>query len=205
MYLVFDTETTGFPKKDLKDPENPHITQLAWSLFNKEGKPYETFNSLIIPDGWEMPSVQMFLDKGKTQEEAVERAKFWVDNGFTQEKSLKEGKPIKQVMELFVKQLQKCEYIIAHNMNFDLAITSIEMIRLGITSEKKPTKVCTMQATTDICQLPGRNGFKWPNLTELHNYLFNCGFEGAHDALFDVNACAKCFFELKKRNLLNLN
>lgn len=205
MYLVYDTETTGFPKKDLKDPENPHITQLAWTLFSSEGKPFEWFDSLVKPDGWEMPSVQMFLDKGKTQEEADKRAKFWVDNGFTQEKSMKEGRPIKQVMETFHKALQRCEFIIAHNMNFDLAIVSIEMIRLGIVSENKPKKICTMQQTTDLLQLPGPHGFKWPNLAELHNYLFQCGFDGAHNAQFDVNACAKCFFELKKRNLLNLN
>jgi len=32
--------------------------------------------------------------------------------------------------------------------------------------------------------------------------LFGTGFEGAHDALADVKACADCFFELKKRKVI---
>ena len=64
-------------------------------------------------------------------------------------------------------------------------------------------KICTMKRTADICRIPnGRGGYKWPNLTELYTFLFNTNFADAHDAHFDVKACADCFFELKKRKLL---
>lgn len=205
MFLVFDTETTGFPKKDFKDPENPRITQLAWILYNKEGKPFKKFQSLIEPCGWEMPSVELFLKEGKTQEEAEKRAKFWVDNGFSQQKSLKEGRPIEYAIKHFIEAIEESQCMIAHNMNFDLAIVASEMHRLNKSAINKPKKICTMQSITDLLQLPGKHAFKWPNLTELHTYLFNKGFDGAHDAMSDVIACGDCFFELKKRKFYKLD
>ena len=48
-----------------------------------------------------------------------------------------------------------------------------------------------------MCIPGGRGGqFKWPTLTELHQKLFNKGFGEAHDAAYDVDATARCFFEL---------
>ena len=42
MFLIFDTETTGLPKKwnaPLSDSENwPRCIQLAWQLHDSEGK-----------------------------------------------------------------------------------------------------------------------------------------------------------------------
>ena len=61
-----------------------------------------------------------------------------------------------------------------------------------------------MKSMTDIMQLPGPYGFKYPSLNELHNWLFGCSFEGAHDALDDVKATAKCFFELKRKKLITI-
>lgn len=63
-----------------------------------------------------------------------------------------------------------------------------------------------MLESVDLCKLPGRypGNYKWPKLIELHNHLFGCDFEGAHDALDDVKATVKCFFELKKCGLINI-
>ena len=62
-----------------------------------------------------------------------------------------------------------------------------------------------MQTTTNFCQIPGPYGYKLPTLTELHQKLFDTLFNGTHDALCDVSACAKCFFELKKRGVLKIS
>ncbi len=56
-----------------------------------------------------------------------------------------------------------------------------------------------MKTTTGLLQLPGPYGFKWPKLEELHVFLFGKGYDGTHDAALDVEACARCFFELRKR------
>lgn len=55
-----------------------------------------------------------------------------------------------------------------------------------------------MQASTDLCRLPGPYGFKWPKLSELHYKLFGFDFKEAHDASVDINATEKCFWEMRK-------
>lgn len=189
MYLFFDTETTGKItdyKASFKEVEKfPRITQFAWQVYNLEGKLFKSFQSLVKPDGWEVP-----------------KEEFFIKNNMSTERCEKDGRPIKPILEQFLSELEGCKYLLAHNMNFDLPVTASEMHRLGLQAKNKPQKICTMQSTTDICQLPGPYGFKWPSLQELHQFLFKCDFEGAHDASDDVTATAKCFFELKKRNLL---
>ena len=60
-----------------------------------------------------------------------------------------------------------------------------------------------MQSSTNYCAIPGFYGnYKWPTLDELHRKLFNTGFEDAHDASVDINATAKCFWELKRRGVI---
>ena len=60
-----------------------------------------------------------------------------------------------------------------------------------------------MQKSVKVCKIPfeGRGGYKWPKLTELHQHLFNEDFEGAHDALADVMATVKCYFNLIKQGV----
>ncbi|MBC7525895.1 MAG: 3'-5' exonuclease, partial [Flavobacterium sp.] len=52
--------------------------------------------------------------------------------------------------------------------------------------------------TTNFCAIPGPYGYKWPKLSELHYKLFQTGFEEAHNAAADIQATAKCFWELKR-------
>ena len=65
-------------------------------------------------------------------------------------------------------------------------------------------RVCTMKSSTDFCRIPGSYGLKWPTLTELHLALFNTVFDETHNALKDVEACAKCFFQLKKKGIVDV-
>jgi DNA polymerase-3 subunit epsilon len=191
-YLVFDVETESLPRDynaSAEDVENwPRVIQLAYAIFDEEEKLLESKVDLIKPDGWEVPKEQ-----------------FWIDNGFSQDKNLAEGIPIKEAMENFVAVRSSVDYSIAHNISFDGKILRAEMFRLGMITEFTSIKVCTMKVSTSFCKLPapnGRRGYKWPTLNELHMKLFGVGFEGAHDAMMDVLACAKCFFELKRRGII---
>ncbi len=206
MYLIFDPETTGFPLPDFQDANNPRLIQSAWALINEDGKPFKKFESLIEPCGWEMPSIDFFIKKGFTEEQAKEKAKFWIEHGYSQEKSLKEGRPIEFAIKHFIEAIEESKYMIAHNLKFDLAIMASEMYRLKKSAVNKPVKFCTMKETTDLLKLPNTkgSGYKWPTLTELHQFLFKKGFDGAHDAMADVKACANCFFTLKKQKLITL-
>ncbi|PWJ42278.1 3'-5' exonuclease [Sediminitomix flava] len=191
MYLVFDTETTGLPKNwkaPMTDLDNwPRIIQLAWAFYDDSYQLVEKKVDLIKPDGWVMPTDT-----------------FWIENGFSQEKSEAEGIPITDALNSFKDKLEESNYLIAHNMSYDYNVAGAEFIRFMMRSQNKPQKICTKDSSTDYCKIPGPYGYKWPTLMELHTFLFEEGFEGAHDALADVEACARCFFELKKRNIIQI-
>ena len=59
MYLIFDTETTGLPKRwdaPITDTDNwPRCIQIAWQLHDEWGKVIESKDYLIKPDGFDIP------------------------------------------------------------------------------------------------------------------------------------------------------
>lgn len=185
MYLFFDTETNGkalsfnAPVTDLNNW--PRITQLGWQLYDKDENLINERCELIKPDGWEVP-----------------KEKFFIDNNMSTERCEEFGIPLNEVVSDLVKDIEKSQYMIAHNMKFDINVLGAELLRLKVKAANKTQKVCTMMESTNYCKIPGYRGYKWPTLTELHVKLFGEEFKGAHDALDDVKACAKSFFELKK-------
>jgi DNA polymerase III epsilon subunit-like protein len=191
MYLFFDTETTGLPinwKAPVSDVDNwPRVTQLAWQVYDEDGKLIRERCNLIKPDGWEIP-----------------KEAFFIDNNMSTERCEREGVRMLDILEDFVEQVGNADYLIAHNMAFDDKVIGAEMIRANLAFGSEPKKVCTMQESIDFCKIPPFKwgNYKWPKLIELHEKLFNEGFDGAHDALADVKACARSFFELKKRSII---
>ena len=190
MYLIFDTETTGLPKKykaPIEELDNwPRIVQIAWQLFNENETCISKKDYIIKPNGFIIPD---------------NAAKI---HGITTKRAVDEGHLIEPVLKEFSKEIEKSDHIIAHNLFFDEKIISAEFLRNNIKhSFQDINKICTMKASTKFCKLPHQyGGLKWPNLQELHIFLFKYEFEGMHNASADVDACAKCFFELKKRNIL---
>ena len=57
MYLIFDTETTGLPKRfnaPIKDTDNwPRCIQIAWQLHDVDGSLMEHQDFIIKPEGFE--------------------------------------------------------------------------------------------------------------------------------------------------------
>lgn len=190
-YLFFDTETNGLPKNynaEAYDIENwPRMLQLAFAVFNENGEKEHERSYLIKPNGFDVDK-----EAGKV-------------HGLTAER-MSDGIPVEDVILLFNVRLIAADVLIAHNINFDQAVIGAEMIRTGLPEFyeliKDKEKICTMNATTEFCKIPGPYGFKWPKLQELHHKLFGENFENAHDALVDVTAMAKCFFELKRLNII---
>lgn len=191
MYLFFDTETNGMAKNfraPVTDLDNwPRVTQLGWQLYDDNENLINEKSHLIKPDGWTIP-----------------KEKFFIDNNMSTERCEELGIPLREAVSEFLEDMKKAEYLIAHNMSFDDNVMGAEYIRLGLSPENEPKKICTMKETTNFCKmLPIRYGtYKWPTLTELHIKLFDEEFEGAHDALDDVKACARSFFELKKKEII---
>lgn len=198
MFLFFDCETTGLPKNwraPMQDVNNwPRVIQLAWLLTDREGKEMSRGKHLIKPHGWVVP-----------------KEKFWLDNGFTTELCDFAGRPIMEALGLFIECVDTAEAMISHNMAFDYNVVGAECIRADVKAAHKPKRYCTKEMSTYICKLPfegpqrgGGQNFKWPKLSELHRFLFQHDFDGAHDALADVIALRECFFELLNRKLIQL-
>ena len=186
MYLIFDTETTGLPKRwdaPITDSNNwPRCVQIAWQLHDAFGKIIEHQDFLITPDGYNIP-----YDAEKV-------------HGISTALAEAEGIPLADLLHRFNTVLSKTTFIVGQNLKFDINIMGAEFHRAGIATQMSTIPVldtCT-ETTAALLKLPGGRGgkFKLPTLTELHQYLFNKPFNEAHNATADVEATARCFFEL---------
>ena len=194
MYLIFDTETTGLPKKwnaPISDSENwPRCVQLAWQLHDNNGKLISHQSSIIKPDGFDIPF----------ESEKV--------HGISTVLANKIGENLDAVLEKFNSDLSKVKYIVGHNLKFDINIVGAEFFRMKIDNtlnEKSILDTCT-EKTANLCQIQGGRGkFKFPTLIELYKYLFNDDFQQAHNASADVEATSRAFFELIRINNFNVN
>lgn len=193
-YLFFDTETTGLPPKNLEGcPYNridiwPRLVQIAWIVADENGNTIKRRSEIIRPEGFIIP-------KGASDV-----------HGITTEKAMQKGVSLSKVLHEIYNDMQSVKLLVAHNYGFDHKILGAEFYRENIDTNIIDGKrhICTMLSSTNYCKLqPIVYGeYKWPKLEELHHKLFGYTFSGAHDALADVEATKKCFFELKKRGIL---
>lgn len=191
MYLIFDTETAGKPKKwnlPHTDTNNwPRMVQLSWLIFDKHYEKTDRQDHIIFPEGFTIPSSVVKI------------------HGISTERAKKEGKPLTTVLEKFAKAIEPSDYLIGHNISFDENVTGAEFVRKSIANQLFTTpRICTMKKSTDYCQLPGKYGYKWPSLGELHFKLFGEEFSDAHNAIADAEATARCFFKLLSLKALKL-
>ena len=193
MYIIFDTETTGLPKRwnaPLTDSENwPRCIQIAWQVHADSGELLSHEDYLIQPNGFTVPY----------DAEQI--------HGISTALAEQQGRPLDEVLTLFSTALEQAEYVGGHNVTFDLNIMGAEFLRLGDHNPLEEAQVidtCT-EETAQLCQLPGGRGgkFKLPTLTELYIHLFGAGFGEAHNATADVEATTRCFLELLRKGQLH--
>ncbi|WP_124979379.1 DNA polymerase III subunit alpha [Nonlabens xiamenensis] len=189
MYLIFDTETTGLPKRwdaPISDVDNwPRVVQIAWQLHDKMGNLIEAKDFLIRPDGFDIPY-------------DAERI-----HGISTALAEKEGIALEEMLEEFNIALGKTKFVVGQNLRFDLNVTGAEFERTKTANRLQEMPVldtCT-EHTAQLCKIPGGRGgkFKLPTLTELHEFLFNEAFGEAHNATADVEATTRCFLELVRQ------
>ena len=186
MYLIFDTETTGLPKKwnaPISDINNwPRCVQLAWQIHDNLGNCVESKDFLIKPDGYNIP-----YDSQKI-------------HGISTELAERDGHNLLEVLTQFNEAVKNSKFIIGHNVKFDLNIMGCEFYRLKVKNNLEVSKILDTcyEKTATLCKIPGGRGgkYKFPTLTELHSYLFSTSFADAHNATADVEATTRCFLEL---------
>ncbi len=253
MYLIFDTETTGFPKnfninfEDINNWDTARCVQLAWQLHDIQGNLINSSSKIIKPKGFEIPHASTKIHR------------------ITNEIADEQGHDIETVLDEFKTALENTEVIIGHNVSFDINVIGSEFFRIDSSfSYPKLEIIDTMKSTTDYCKitigkvgtvenisesgkfkdffkfrviidngdsgllykksdgLPNfsqgdkvsyeinnkgtikvRKGYKSPKLEELYKFLFKEDIINAHNAAADVDATARCFFELLRQGFFN--
>ncbi|RIV73657.1 DNA polymerase III subunit alpha [Flagellimonas aequoris] len=195
MYLIFDTETTGLPKRwdaPITDTDNwPRCVQIAWQLHDDLGNLVEHQDFLIKPDGFNIPY----------ESEQI--------HGISTALAEEQGVPLEEVLVKFNEALSRTKFVVGQNVDFDVNIMGCEFHRYQVESSLTTLPVldtCT-EHTAELCKIPGGRGgkFKLPTLTELHEFLFGEPFAEAHNATADVEATTRCFLELVRKRQFTAN
>lgn len=191
IFLGFDTETTGIPLRntDINDPRQPRIVQLAAAVYDHQGNTLRTLNAIIKPDGFD------------SIPEGAQKA-----HGISIERCHEEGRPMKEVLEEFNDMKAQATDRFAYNIPFDKKMLLREGNYHGVAHDSSKfdnSSWCVMEMMTSIAKMAPTermvsSGYGWkskpPKLIEAYQFCFGKPFDGAHDAMNDVNATKEIFF-----------
>lgn len=189
MYVIFDASANGKPKsyKAAQDDSFnwPRLLHLSWIILGEDLKPIQDYNCLIKPEGFTPNPTSLkshHLELEKLQEK---------------------GNVLKDVLDQFEKSIQENEFVFAHNLKFNEGVVGSEYRRMTRPSPLTGADTyCLMHEATYYCKLPGKRGYKWPSLQEMHSLIFNQGFTPSNNARADVIAASRCFIYLMKARAL---
>lgn len=213
--LIFDTETTGLSKSKIISKETMHL----W--------PFIVQFSYIIFDTKNYRTLKMYDKIIKLKPYNVISQESTNLHGITNEISESEGINLIDTLNEFLIDIKKVDLIVAHNMDFDISMVKIELLRLineyQINENTKQILEnyfnviinlnnlhCTMRKSVDLCQIERENVrgkyFKFPSLSELHVKLFNIEPNNLHNSLNDILITLRCFIKLThNRDVIKYN
>lgn len=190
--LFFDTETSGLPdwKNDSSGPDQPHIVSLSAMLHDENRQVIHRIDTLIKPRDWVIGEDTIAI------------------HGITNERAHAEGRDIDEVIDEFMVMYEQADILVAHNAPFDKRMIRIETKRRGMPKLEKPT-FCTASKSSALCNLEptfamvaaGFNNPKTPKLTEAYQVFFGVPLEGAHNAINDMDACARIYYFLRDKGV----
>ncbi len=200
MILFFDTETTGFVDRRMPydHPSQPGLTQIACVLTDSLGVERAMCSMLV-----------QSIDR-KVSAQAAEKT------GITDNLAMEFGVYPTAALYFWDRLAQMADRIVSHNVAFDRDVLRCMWTRFNPAFRATPSDFdrrhpegkwfCTMEAASPIVNLPPTErmiaaGFggkpKAPKLEECIKHFYDEDLAGAHDALVDVRACARVYFELQ--------
>ena len=195
--VVFDTETTDKiqyveDESGKKKAIMPRVIQLGY-IYYDTSDPSKTkiFDNLIDIDD----SIEISDGAAKIHhitKESIQAAK------------PTEKLPMEEALQQFINDIEKCDYVVAHNVEFDKNVLLHELEQLeneelktrGLalfnTFTEKNQWTCTMKDNIQVCKLqsdkqrnldrylkskgePPKNYYKFPKLSETYNHYFGYG------------------------------
>lgn len=181
MYMIIDTETNGLPitKKyceypsynDLEKYDSARIVQFTFMICDNNLEELKLHDYIIYAENFNIKNSEF--------------------HSITNEISKNNGYNFNTIADIFYNELQKCQYVVAHNIGFDLNVIKSELFRrklyhIIIELEKK-IEICTMKTFKYIVKAKNKyNKIKDPSLKELYKLAFNCDMENAHNSKYDV-------------------
>jgi len=199
---VLDTETTGL----FKDGHVPYAVQVSYIILNTSG----IGRGRVV-----VKSVDSIVRISNDVELSENSIKI---HGITREKSEREGRDMKVVLEDLRDDIQKngVKLLVGHNIKYDLRVLDVEcrrngwdgILEKGLLGEEVGA-YCTAKESVGICnvRVEGKSYLKYVKLIELYEHLFreidavNCfsmiEYEKyLHDSRMDVLVCARIYIML---------
>jgi DNA polymerase III epsilon subunit-like protein len=194
--IVYDTETTGLPKKTSKplcieeEHNYPHIVQFSYIVYDSETnvllKVYD--NIIKIPEHVVISQESINL------------------HHITREIIFEQGVHISNVLTEFLEDCMNSDIIVGHNISFDNTMVKVELLRNMSDFVEMFAKFdkfyCTMKNTIELCAIKAsyknstKTYNKFPKLIELYTHLFAKTPSKLHNSLNDVVLCLQCFCKL---------
>lgn len=187
-YLLFvDTETSGIPR-DWRKPYSsreswPHIAQLAWVVYGRDGQEIKAENHYIQPSDYDMCPASGSI------------------HGLTLDFLRTHGKSRHTVMQRLLRDLVHYQpLVVAHFLQLDFHMVGVGFHRAGLKNplHHLPT-FCTMRATGQLVRYSHQGLLR---LGELYQRLFHEPLRQEHDALADAYATARCFFAMRQQGTI---
>ncbi|MDX0267697.1 hypothetical protein GOC13_07740 [Sinorhizobium meliloti] len=196
--FIFDTETTGAAaKKDPFDPKHDKIMQFYGGLYehDEHSNYLEERDGELICTAKPVMSLNFLVQTDKEpHREAV------AVHGISHERAKLLGVSPDNLAHVLEDVIDVADRLVCHNFVFDSRMVKHLFATEGLDHTFVDTKesFCTMEYLKPIMRMTPKVYGDWknPKLIEAHQYIFNRGFDGAHDANVDASACAAIYFAI---------
>ncbi len=192
MYLFLDVKATGVPKYlnyPLTDILNwPRIFKLSWKFYNSDAVEISSHNCIIKPVGFEIPKEISNI------------------HSITNQTAINNGLDLKTVLMELQSLINKSIYLIGHDLNCDEKILGAEFLRNNFLNFiPLKGRISIMDSITRLHNRNGNHLYKSPSISELNKELFGPSSEKIHSNESDIETITKCFWELKRRRIINID